>query len=145
MIIIGMASWALRYVLFAYGDTGVSVWMFYLGILLHGLCYDFFFVTGQIYADNKAPSHLRSSVQGLMTFATYGVGMFIGTYASGIVVDMYVTGENAHDWTPIWLIPAVFSIVVLLFFMFAFNDKSAQGTASIEEDQAASDAAPTQA
>ncbi|MEL6843322.1 MAG: nucleoside permease, partial [Bacteroidota bacterium] len=77
MILIGMGSWALRYVLFGYGDTGAAIWMFYLGILLHGLCYDFFFVTGQIYADNKAPVHLRSSVQGLMTFATYGVGMFI--------------------------------------------------------------------
>ncbi|MEL6651112.1 MAG: MFS transporter, partial [Bacteroidota bacterium] len=77
-----MGSWALRYVLFGYGDTGAAIWMFYLGILLHGLCYDFFFVTGQIYADNKAPVQLRSSVQGLMTFATYGVGLFIGTYAS---------------------------------------------------------------
>lgn len=145
MILIGMGSWALRYVLFAFGDTGAAVWMFYLGILLHGLCYDFFFVTGQIYADNKAPAHLRSSVQGLMTFATYGVGMFIGTYASGIVVDMYATGENAHDWMPIWLIPAVFSVAVLAFFMFAFNDKSVEPETTEQEEAAPSNIAPSQA
>ncbi|MFK7926194.1 MAG: nucleoside permease [Bacteroidia bacterium] len=145
MILIGMAAWCVRYLAFGFGEVGgASEGLLFLGIILHGICYDFFFVTGQIYADNKAPSHLRSSVQGLMTFATYGVGMFIGTYAFGVIKDSYIT-KGGHDWQSIWMIPAVFSVVVLLFFMLAFNDKSAQGTASIEEDQTASDAAPTQA
>ncbi len=127
MILLGMAAWALRYVLFAFGNVDSLVWMFYGGIILHGICYDFFFVTGQIYADNKAPEHLRSSVQGMMTFATYGLGMFIGTYASGVVVDLYKTGDASHDWTSIWIVPAVFAVgVILLFFLF-FKDKSGSG------------------
>lgn len=122
MILLGMAAWALRYALFAFGDVDSLVWMYYGGIILHGICYDFFFVTGQIYADNKAPSHLKSAVQGLMTFATYGLGMFIGTYASGRVVDYYATGEAAHDWYSIWMIPAIFAIVVAVLFLLFFKD-----------------------
>jgi nucleoside transporter len=124
MILLGMAAWALRYVLFAFGNVDSLVWMFYTGIVLHGICYDFFFVTGQIYADNKAPAHLRSSVQGLMTFATYGLGMFIGTYASGLVVDAYATEGGGHDWVSIWLMPAVFAVGVMLLFFFFFKDRS---------------------
>ena len=119
-----MGAWALRYLLFAYGNADELVWMLYAGIILHGICYDFFFVTGQIYADEKAPAHLKSSVQGLMTFATYGVGMFIGTWASGKVVDMYTLGEQSHDWTQIWMIPAIFAVGVLVIFGLFFKNAS---------------------
>ncbi|MCL4160419.1 UNVERIFIED_CONTAM: hypothetical protein GTU68_058646 [Idotea baltica] len=122
MMLIGMGAWVLRYILFAYGNADDMVWMLYLGIILHGICYDFFFVTGQIYADDRAPEHLKSSVQGLMTFATYGVGMFIGTWASGKVVDLYTIGEQAHNWTQIWMIPAVFAVGVLVLFGLFFKN-----------------------
>lgn len=124
MMLIGMAAWALRYVLFAYGDNETMVWMLYSGIILHGICYDFFFVTGQIFVDQEAPKHLRNSAQGLITFATYGIGMFLGTYASGLVVDAYpATGAIPHDWQSIWLIPAAASFLVLIGFALLFRDR----------------------
>lgn len=123
MIIIGMAAWILRYLLFAYGNNEAMVWMFYLGIILHGICYDFFFVTGQIFVDKRAPENLRNSAQGLITFATYGLGFYIGTIASGKIVDLYVINENLHDWEMIWLTPAAFSALVLIFFAIFFKDK----------------------
>ena len=124
MMLIGMLAWGARYVMFAYGAPDSMVWMLYAGIILHGICYDFFFVTGQIYADNKAPENLRSSVQGMMTFATYGVGMFIGSLVSGPIVDNYATpgGAIPHDWTSIWLIPAAFSVIVAVLFFALFKD-----------------------
>lgn len=127
MVMIGMTSWILRYVLFAYGNTGPLVWMLYLGIILHGLCYDFFFVTGQIYVDTKAPAYLKSSAQGMITFATYGLGMFIGTWFSGVIVGLYTVtagAETVHQWTSIWHIPAMVAIVVLVFFALLFREKS---------------------
>ncbi|RMG24173.1 MAG: MFS transporter [Bacteroidetes bacterium] len=130
MMLIGMAAWAIRYVLFAFGDPEGLVWMFYIGILLHGICFDFFFVTGQIYAENRAPSSLRSSVQGMMTFATYGVGMFIGSLVSGPIVDLYAQGENAHSWKEIWLIPAVFAVLVMLVFWALFKEGQKETAAS---------------
>lgn len=123
MIIIGMAAWILRYLLFAYGNNEAMVWMFYVGIILHGICYDFFFVTGQIFVDKRAPENLRNSAQGLITFATYGLGFYIGTIASGKIVDLYVINENLHDWEMIWLAPAAFSTLVLIFFAIFFKDK----------------------
>lgn len=130
MLTIGMAAWALRYLLFAFGDLGGAVWMLYGGIILHGICYDFFFVTGQIYADKRASEGLRGSVQGLMTFATYGVGMFIGSIASGRVVDVYATPDAAipHDWQSIWLLPAGFAFVVMLAFLALFRDRTSRKT-----------------
>jgi len=123
VFIIGMSAWLLRYLLFAYGNIGSSVWMIYLGILLHGICYDFFFVTGQIYVDNEAPSYLRSSAQGMITFATYGVGMFIGTWFAGRTVDFY-TIEGIKNWNNIWIVPAAIAMVVLALFIFVFKDRS---------------------
>ena len=87
MLLIGMAAWVLRYLMFAFGDTGANYWMLVTGILLHGICYDFFFVTGQIYTDQKAGARFKSAAQGLITLATYGVGMFIGSYIRGLVGD----------------------------------------------------------
>jgi len=121
MLLVGMAAWATRYVLFAHGDTGSLAWMLYLGILLHGICYDFFFVTGQIYVDQRAQPGLRSAAQGLIAFVTLGVGMFIGSWASGRVVDAYATA-GGHDWTHIWLVPAAGALGVLLLFAAFFRD-----------------------
>src|SRR5436190_5208399 len=115
MLLVGMAAWTARYLLFAYGDNGPLVWMLYAGILLHGICYDFFFVTGQIYVDRKAPADLRAAAQGFIAFVTLGVGMFIGSWASGKVVDMFAT-PGGHDWHQIWLVPAAGALVVLLLF-----------------------------
>jgi len=97
MLLLGMTAWILRYVCFAYGDTGANLWMLYAGIILHGVCYDFFFVTGYMYTEKKAGEKIKSAAQGLFTFATYGVGMFIGTWISGFVVDKYKL-ETGHDW-----------------------------------------------
>ena len=128
MLIVGMAAWAARYVLFAVGDNGPLVWMLYAGILLHGICYDFFFVTGQIYVDQKAPGGLRAAAQGLIAFVTLGVGMFIGSWLSGRVVDAFVIvtpdtpGLNVqHAWQSIWLVPAVGAAAVLVLFALFFR------------------------
>jgi hypothetical protein len=128
MLIVGMAAWAARYVLFAVGDNGPLVWMLYAGILLHGICYDFFFVTGQIYVDQKAPGGLRAAAQGLIAFVTRGVGMFIGSWLSGRVVDAFVIvtpdtpGLNVqHAWQSIWLVPAVGAAAVLVLFALFFR------------------------
>jgi len=125
MLVVAMVAWAGRYVLFAYGDLGPSVWMLYASILLHGICYDFFFVTGQMYVDNKAGKNFKNAAQGLITFATYGVGMLIGNYISGLVVDMYST-DTSKDWEAIWLVPAVFSAAVLIIFTVFFKEKKGQ-------------------
>ena len=105
MLLVGMAAWMARYTLFAYGNNDTMVWMLYVGILLHGVCYDFFFVTGQIYVDKKASLQIRAAAQGFIAFVTLGAGMFIGSYLSGWVVDQYVV-NGVHDWRSIWLIPA---------------------------------------
>jgi nucleoside transporter len=122
MLLVGMAAWVARYVLFAYGNNAELVWMLYGGILLHGICYDFFFVTGQIYVDQKAPAHMRAAAQGFITFVTYGVGMLIGSWLSGRVVDAYALPDGAgHDWQTIWLVPAAMAAVVLALFAVFFR------------------------
>lgn len=126
MLGVGILAWTIRYVLFAYGNAGSLVWMFWAAILLHGVCYDFFFVTGQIYIDQKASPALRSAAQGLITFLTYGLGMFVGSWLSGAVVRLdthMVDGVPVYDWGAIWMFPAVFSAVVLLLFLLAFSER----------------------
>src|SRR3982751_1329252 len=120
MLLVGMAAWTARYAFFAYGNNADLVWMLYAGILLHGVCYDFFFVTGQIYVDRKAPGDLRAAAQGFIAFVTLGVGMFIGSWASGRVVDAFVSGSG-HDWHSIWLVPAAGAALVLLLFALFFR------------------------
>src|SRR5690606_26001945 len=112
MLMLGMAAWILRYVCFAYGNVDVGMWMLYAGIILHGICYDFFFVTGYMYTEKKAGEKIKNAAQGLFTFATYGLGMVIGTWFSGIIGDKYTlttvneyTGQNNHDWLNIWYVP----------------------------------------
>jgi len=124
LLLVGMAAWVTRYVLFAYGNNDTLVWMLYLGILLHGICYDFFFVTGQIYVDQKAPATLRAAAQGFITFVTYGVGMLIGSWLSGRVVDAYVVpGDVGHDWQSIWIVPALMAAAVLALFALFFRSE----------------------
>lgn len=123
-LLVGMFAWALRYALFAYGHGDGHAWMLLTGIALHGICYDFFFVSGQIYTDAKAPKRFRSSAQGLITLATYGLGMLIGFWVAGSVTDRYSTGTQ-HDWTSIWLFPAVFALIVFVCFFFAFKREEA--------------------
>jgi nucleoside transporter len=122
MLAVGMLAWVLRYIFFAYGDTGSNYWMLIAGIVMHGICYDFFFVTGQIYTDNLAGEKFKSAAQGFITLATYGVGMLIGSYISGPIVDKFKISETAHNWTTIWLIPAGIAAVVLVVFLAFFRD-----------------------
>jgi MFS family permease len=122
-LILAMAAWAVRYLLFAYGNAGEGSWMLILGIALHGICYDFFFVSGQIYTDNKAGEKYKSAAQGLITLATYGVGMLIGFYVAGIVFDAYTTPGGITDWRHVWVIPAVIAAGVLLLFIILFREK----------------------
>jgi nucleoside transporter len=126
MLLIGMAAWAARYTLFAYGDAGAGIWMLYLGILLHGICYDFFFVTGQIYVDQRADVRIRAAAQGLIAFVTLGVGMFIGAWVSGRVVASYALPTGGHDWQSIWLVPAAGAAAVLVLFALFFRPSEAQ-------------------
>lgn len=121
-LIVGMLAWGIRYTLFAYGDAGSGIWMLFTGIVLHGICYDFFFVSGQIYTDVKAGERIRSAAQGLITLATYGVGMLIGFKVCGIIVDAYAV-EDGHNWTEIWRYPAGFSYLVLLLFILFFRNE----------------------
>jgi nucleoside transporter len=125
MLLVGMAAWTARYVLFAYGNNAELVWMLYFGILLHGICYDFFFVTGQIYVDTKAPPDLRAAAQGFIAFVTLGVGMFIGSWVSGRVVDAYRLVDGGHDWSRIWLVPAAGAAIVLVLFALFFRSSEA--------------------
>ena len=108
--------------LFGYGDAAENLWMLFAGIILHGVCFDFFFVTGQIYTDSKANIKIQNSAQGLITMATYGVGMWIGTLLSGYVKDHY-TVDKIVTWKSVCLVPAGISVAVLLFFLVLFNEK----------------------
>ena len=128
MLLVGMAAWMARYTLFAYGNNDTMVWMLYVGILLHGVCYDFFFVTGQIYVDKKASLQIRAAAQGFIAFVTLGFGMFIGSLLSGWIVGAYVT-PNGHDWRTIWLIPAGMALGVLVLFALFFNYRDEAKTA----------------
>jgi nucleoside transporter len=120
ILLLGMAAWALRYFFFASGNAGSLVWMLYAGILLHGVCYDFFFVTGQIYVDQRAGLAVRAAAQGFLAFITQGVGLFIGAWASGAVVDAYRTADG-HDWHAIWMVPSAGALIILLVFAVLFR------------------------
>lgn len=122
MLAIGLISWIIRFICFGIG-TVETEWILYVAILLHGVCFDFFFVTGQIYTDTKAGEQIKSQAQGLITLATYGIGMGIGSKLSGIVTDMY-TVEGVKNWTSIWLVPAGIAAVVLVFFILIFKDNT---------------------
>ncbi|HOZ49908.1 MAG TPA: nucleoside permease [Candidatus Hydrogenedentes bacterium] len=123
MLLVGMAAWAVRYAFFAFGNADSLVFMFYIAILLHGVCYDFFFVTGQIYVDNVAPKEIRANAQGLIALVTYGLGMVIGNFVAGKVVGHYVLEDGSHAWRSAWLIPGGMAVVIILLFAVFFHER----------------------
>lgn len=123
-ILVGMLAWALRYTLFAYGNANELAFMLIIGIALHGVCYDFFFVSGQIYTNAKAGERFKSSAQGLVTLATYGVGMLIGFWVAGFITEKYKLANGAQNWEMVWLIPAGIAAVVMILFALVFRDDS---------------------
>ena len=125
ILLVGMAAWAVRYLLFAYGDAGGLIWALYLGIILHGIRYDFFFVTGQIYVDQRAGVKIRAAAQGFIAFVTMGLGLFIGAWLSGRVVEHYTLAGGGHDWQAIWLIPAAGAGAVFILFALLFRPRPA--------------------
>ena len=122
-ILVGMLAWTVRYLLFAFGDAGEGVYMLLIGIALHGICYDFFFVSGQIYTDSKAGEKVKSAAQGLITLATYGVGMLGGFYIAGLITDANLTSEG-HAWASVWQIPALFAVLVFVLFAVLFKNET---------------------
>jgi len=127
ILIVGLIAWIVRFIGFGYGDAS-SEWLLYMAIVLHGVCYDFFFVTGQIYTDSKAGEKYRSSAQGLITIATYGIGMGIGSWIAGIVADEY-TVNGVKNWTSIWMVPAGIAALVLVLFVLFFKDNKVKAEA----------------
>jgi nucleoside transporter len=127
MLLMGMGAWALRYALFALAAPGAVFWMIVLGIALHGPCYDFFFVTGQIYFDKKSTPAVRGQAQGFLVLVTYGVGMLIGAQIAGNVYDRFLAGATAltlPQWQSFWILPAAFAAAVLIFFAVFFKSSS---------------------
>ena len=126
MLVAGMSAWVLRYALFALAAPASIFWMIAVGILLHGICYDFFFVTGQIYVDKKSTPAIRGQAQGLLVLVTYGLGMFIGAQVAGWLNNSYRIGDqvlSASAWQSFWWVPTIFACAVMLVFAFLFNDK----------------------
>ncbi|HKP12161.1 MAG TPA: nucleoside permease [Blastocatellia bacterium] len=142
MLLVGMLAWVVRYAFFASGNLGPLEWMLYAGILLHGVCYDFFFVTGQIYVDKKASRDIRASAQGFITLVTYGVGLGLGTVVAGYLVEAFTnidpaTKKALYNWKAIWWIPAVFAAAVAVFFAMTFKDREADKSARSLQPQPA--------
>jgi MFS family permease len=123
ILIIGLLAWITRFAFFGYGDALSGQWMLYAAILLHGVCFDFFFVSGMIYTDAKAGEKIKSQAQGLITLATYGIGMFIGSTVSGFVKDTYTTND-VTSWLNVWLVPAGIAAVILVLFIVMFKDNT---------------------
>lgn len=127
MLVVGMAAWFLRYALFAGSAESGIFWMILLGIALHGICFDFFFVTGQIYVDKKATAAIRGQAQGLIFMVTYGFGMLIGAQVAGWLYNGFLSeGANSltrQQFEDFWWVPAIFSILIAIFFAITFRDK----------------------
>jgi len=123
-LLVGLLAWAIRYTLFAYGNAGEQAFMLLIGIALHGICYDFFFVSGQIYTDFKAGEKIKSAAQGLITLATYGVGMLIGFWVAGKISDQNMLADGIHNWEVIWMLPAAFALGVMVLFILIFKNET---------------------
>ena len=124
-LLAGMLAWSLRYALFGFGDAGEGLWMLLLGIALHGVCYDFFFVAGQVYTDARAGERFKASAQGLLTLATYGLGMLIGFAVAGQITDRHAQ-DGVHAWQSVWLFPAGLAFVVFVLFLLLFRDAASR-------------------
>jgi nucleoside transporter len=138
MILLGsLLAWSLRYALLAYGNPGAGVWMFYAAILLHGICYSAFFLTGQLYTDQEAPPTLRNSAQGLLAFLTYGLGMYIGSRLSGVAVDYFTTTAGTtvtRNWNGFWMTSAAGAFAIFLLVALFFRS---QGRIEAKQAEAA--------
>ncbi|MCU1263099.1 MAG: nucleoside:H+ symporter [Bryobacterales bacterium] len=140
ILLMGMTAWAVRYALLAYGNSDGKMWMFYAAILLHGICYDFFFMTGQLYTDQEAPQNFRGAAQGFITFITYGVGMFIGSLLSGRALDFFTSTNNGvavRNWPGFWLSSALGAFVLLVVIALFFRTNAKIETAQTVESAAA--------
>ena len=140
MLLIGMLAWVGRFVCFAFGDLGSMAFLLYMGLILHGVCFDFFFVTGQLYTDKTAPNEIQASAQGFISLITFGMGWLVGTKLAGLIVDRFATktiveGKEVivHNWQPIWLFPAVMAGVIAVVFCVFFNDKTRVGRGATEQ------------
>ena len=148
MLAAGMFAWVVRYALFALAAPASVTWMIVGGVLLHGICYDFFFVTGQIYVEKKSTPAVRGQAQGLLVLVTYGVGMLIGAQVAGQVYNGFLGGREAlplAEWTQFWWIPAVFAGVVLVLFVLLFNDRVDRTAETVRPHADAPDASLTPA
>ena len=126
ILLYGLLAWSVRYLFLAFGNAGELSILFYLAILLHGICYDFFFMTGQLYTDQEAPPRLRGAAQGFILFLTYGVGMFLGSLLSGVTVDAFTTYEGGNairDWKAFWITSASGAFVIFLLVAIVFKSK----------------------
>ena len=123
LLLVGMAAWALRYALFAIGDGGTGLWAVYLGVALHGVCYDFFFVAGAIYVGTIAtPKGVNAQAQGMLTLFTYGVGMLLGSQIGALLYAQLPADPTIADWQGMWVYPAIAAAAIALLFQFTFRD-----------------------
>jgi hypothetical protein len=139
MLAVGMGAWVLRYALFAVAAPNEVFWMIILGVLLHGICYDFFFVTGQVYVDKKSTPAIRGQAQGMLVLVTYGLGMLIGAQAAGNLFNTFLGDADAltlGQWQQFWFVPAAFAAVVLVGFVLLFNDRVDRSTLKATDAQA---------